>query len=274
MSFLFAAIFAGSAQAADPACPIAPPAFGEAVQAARSARGDAFAPAYAEVRTLLRCLSGPLDTEQAAALHQLEALSAFRARNLGDVVDHFQAATLTLPGIDVGAPFPAGHAMTDLAAEAGARIAPLRQDVDVAADHSTRVDGRLATSRPEGLPTIVQVLGPDGTVLWSDLVAADAHPPSFVAAAQLSRKDKALRATTLGGTATLAALSAVAWTVSLGTRSQMRGIAETAHRGAEAPLAQAELQSLQGKANSWGVVAQVASGATLALGATTVVVWF
>jgi|GEM_PF-4978604 len=257
-----------------PACPATPTQVDTAVDTARAARGDAFPPARHHARQLLRCVSGPLSPEQAAAIHELEAMASLRHRDLGDVVDHFQAAALAVPGSTPGADYPDGHAMRDLATEARERAAPLREPIAVAAGHLTRVDGRVSTSRRADLPAVVQVVGPDGTMRWSDLVAADAVVPSFESDLLLSRRERVLRTSTLSATAAVAIWSGVAWTVSLSTRSQMKGIAETALPVGESPDAEQQLRDLQTRANRWGYIAQASTGVALGLTGATVVVWW
>jgi len=249
-------------------CPATDAQLQETAATALQARGEAFEPALSAVEAQLQCVTEPLPPSLAATLHYLAALRAFRARNLGIVVDHLQAAQLA-DGAVLDAVLIDGHALSDLAAEAHGRTRPERVVLTLQEGRYVRVDGRVATTRAAGLPAVIQILDPDGAIAWTDLVGGEDEPPFLLLAPPppipLYREVETWGV--LGGLV----LSGTAWGISLGTRAKMSRLAAESQVGGPHPEAESELERLSRRTNTWGYVGQASTVATAGFGVVLVV---
>ena len=160
-------------------CPAVTPAQVDAhIQAALAAwagtQGAAFLSARDAALTAVPCLTEPLSPRAATDLHLVLALGAYadddppqmnlelRAWLWRDST-RFLGEPYVLPGDDISQ-------AVDAARQAPA---PLDQPVRVPAGATLRVDGRKASTRPEGLPVTAQLITEGGVVWYSGVVAPE-----------------------------------------------------------------------------------------------------
>lgn len=162
-------------------CPAVTPAQVEAhVQAALAAwagaQGAAFLSARDAALTALPCVTEPLSPRVATDLHLVLALGAYADEDLPQMTlelrawlwrdsTRFLGEPYVLPGDDISMAVDASRLAP----------APLDQPVRVPAGATLRVDGRKATTRPEGLPVTAQLIT-EGGVVWYSGYAAPEDP--------------------------------------------------------------------------------------------------
>lgn len=139
-----------------------------------------FRAALQRVAVGLPCVDGVLLPEQAAAIHRLEGIRLATQGASLQTVRAFQEARVLdpsfMPSADLLAP---GSRVEGLWKAAGdANPAPWFA-MDVPEGATTFVDGLATDRRPATLPSIVQVLGPDGELLRTQFVPSASILPSL-----------------------------------------------------------------------------------------------
>lgn len=160
-------------------CPAVTPAQVDAhVQAALAAwaggQGAAFLSARDAALTALPCVTDPLSPRVATDLHLVLALGAYADDDPPQMSLELRAWLWRDSTRFLGEPYVAPGDPITVAVDA-ARLAPtpLDQPVRVPAGATLRVDGRKATTRPEGLPVTAQIITEGGVVWYSGYVAPE-----------------------------------------------------------------------------------------------------
>jgi hypothetical protein len=181
MGGLVVALWGGSAIAADCTTRVATPDLVAALQRVESAYGaldtTSLFLAFEEVRSSIRCLDAALTEREAARVHRAHAITAFIRGDDTAAGAHMVASGYLEPGYR----FPSqvvseGHRLNRLL-QAGDGREPPREAVPEAKG-SLVFDGRVAPSRPLGVPTVFQWLDEGGVPRYSAyLYPNDPLPP-------------------------------------------------------------------------------------------------
>lgn len=166
------------------ACPADTDAFSASVDAASAAFAamdvEGFSSRQARADADLACLEEPLTRSDVAAYHRMSGMSAFLQRDREGAVAAFRAALAVQPAFELPASIaPEGHPLRALYEQAAVATDADPVAVLVPRGATLLVDGQRSTTRPVDRPALLQLLGPDGAVLWSGRVDAGAVLPAW-----------------------------------------------------------------------------------------------
>lgn len=151
-------------------CPAEPVAIVETLERALNADGAGFEAARAQAAQELACASAPLDPDQVALLHRVEALAHYGERDLEAARRSLRAAATAAPGTRLpDALIPTAHLLRRLEEEAALVDDPV-EPVELPRGMVSWVDGRVSTVRPTARSAVVQLVDLGGVVLWSALM--------------------------------------------------------------------------------------------------------
>lgn len=150
----------------------------DAAYAAMDAEG--FAARRDEARAALDCLAEPLTPMDVAAVHRLEALDGYLARDEVRTFSAYRAALAAQPAYRLpSAIAPAGNRLATLYEQAKAAGPPQRVAVAMPPDTQLFVDGVRAGDRPTDRPAVVQLVGADGRILDTAWLGVEAPLPDW-----------------------------------------------------------------------------------------------
>lgn len=158
------------------------PAVDEALLAWRRVDLDAFDNAVAQLEQNLGCVGERLTPRLAAEVHRVQAMAAFSREDTLSTRLAFAAARRIEPSTGLSNEIaPPGHPLR-AAFEAIDPKSTRFDDLPNLGDFSIRIDGAPGHQRPKDLPTLFQLLPPDGaittTYLWpSDPLPIPVEPP-------------------------------------------------------------------------------------------------
>lgn len=145
-----------------------------------SMNSGAFTDAVARMREILPCVNTPLNPLDAAEVHQIEAYDAFLRRSNDEVVRHFAAMQHSAPAAVLSeAVAPTGHPLRALWYAGTLMLPPQTQRLPAPQDAVLCIDGVVTLDRPANLPTLVQLVGDDGAVVWTLLVEPGQALPEY-----------------------------------------------------------------------------------------------
>ncbi len=140
----------------------------------------AFGAAHTSAGVHLDCLSEPLTPAAAAAWHRLGGLAASQAGDGDAALLHFRAATSADKSFLLPMTLaPRGSDLRGVYSAALTQPAAQTADIEVPEGHQLVIDGTPGAARPVGLPTVMQLLDGEGSVLGTWHVEADADPPTW-----------------------------------------------------------------------------------------------
>jgi len=150
------------------------------VDGARTPDKEGFTAAQTSAATHLDCLSEALTAPDAAAYHRLKAIGADLLDKPDEMAPSFRAAVEA----DKTYIFPMTIAGRGSTLRNGYTVAvgvPVAERVELVLppEHSAVVDGKANDTRPDGLPTILQLLGADGAVTETVYVSPGADLPEW-----------------------------------------------------------------------------------------------
>lgn len=181
----------------------------------------AFVRARSDALASLACLDEALTPAQAADLHQLMALSAFRDMQDAEAVGAMQSLLQLLPHYRFAPPVVPSdsHPLNELLEQAQARSPGAPVTVDMPKGAVLRVDGARAEERQSALPAVVQVVSEQGEVLWGGYVLPeDPLPPADLPPLAKSPRERLSKGLLIGGGA-----MALGGVVAIGAGSAMAG---------------------------------------------------
>jgi hypothetical protein len=222
----------------------------------------AFGTARDGVKSSIRCLTGIVDPQDAAALHRVDAFAAYIAQDKDTAVASFRASLATAPSWELSEEVaPEGHDLRTWYGEA--RSAPPAETTAILppAGAVVYVDGLQATMRPYDRPIVLQVMDTESArITWSGWLAAGAPMPQLQGLARTEIGDdtpsrRGASGVLIGGAVGAAVASGVLGGVALYTRSQFESTDELD-----------DLEPLQGRTNTFGYAAQGTLGVAVGLG--------
>ncbi len=143
---------------------------------------EGFIAIRAQAEHTLECLGEPLTPFDAAAFHRLVAMEAFLAADDGATVAAFRSSLAAQPRYLLPSSLaPPGNPLAELYVEASEPYEAKRVALPPPTDMLLFIDGARGTARPTARPVIVQILGPDGGVMWTGFLAPHDPNPSWFA---------------------------------------------------------------------------------------------
>jgi len=127
----------------------------------------------------LPCTQGQIHMREAAAIHRLEGIRLFVARNKSSAIRSFQAAHSLDPGQASEVLLTKGSDMAALWERARTQTSSPWIAIDVPDGVHLIVDGLRARERPAALPSIVQVSTPSGVILWTRYIPEGGKLPAL-----------------------------------------------------------------------------------------------
>lgn len=264
--------FLATAAAAPANCPL--PATPADIESATRAGERAFAEldlpalrrAHAEALALVPCLDAPVPVSLAADFHRLMALWAFTNGDEDLVLAEFHAARRLVPGYALPEEVaPAGHPLQELYARSNSASEGTLQPTLPPVGGAVWVDGLRGAPRPDGISVLVQVEGPEGTLLRSFPLAAGDPLPAF-GPPPVDPRLRARRRLTLSATsATLLATAGTLWIAA--------AAAEDRFWDPSAGIPDRDLAAVRTRTNAFTVAAGTAASLGLGIGVVAAVTW-